>query len=325
MNTETEEYKALKEMLTEDRPITFRSTYKRITGSYCAALMLAQLLYWTPRTNGEWIYKTDAELGDEICASRGELGTARGILAGHGLIEAKRMGTPARMHYRVNVSAVIAKIAGSETDNETEPGDIAETPEIEAPATSCTDSQLQGKPATSCRPASHTSCRESLQLTYTEMTSEMTTSDGADARGQAVAPGRDLGEQERKPQRDALDVQADFERLAAAGRARGADRTTAAHPLAGRWPHLVDNCRAFEEATGTRLADLPKSQASLWAKQLEGHYAIGLTPDDERELVRMAKARKWDLYSPGSADKLIGHLRRQNPTLTDPQYAQPSF
>lgn len=146
---------------------------------------------------------------------------------------------------------------------------------------------------------------------------------GADA--QALPSGRELGEQTRKPQRDALDVQADFERLAAAGRARGADRTTAAHPLAGRWPHLVDNCRAFEEATGTRLADLPKSQASLWAKQLEGHYAIGLTPDDERELVRMAKARKWDLYSPGSADKLIGHLRRQNPTLTDPQYAQPSF
>ncbi len=146
---------------------------------------------------------------------------------------------------------------------------------------------------------------------------------GADAH--ALPSGRGPEAKARKPQRDPLAIQADFEALAAGGRARGADRTAAAHPLAGRWPHLVDLARAFEDANGTSLADLPKSQASLWAKQLEGHYAIGLTPDDERELVRMAKAKKWDLYSPGSADKLIGHLRRQSPTLTEPQYAQPSF
>lgn len=146
---------------------------------------------------------------------------------------------------------------------------------------------------------------------------------GADA--QALPSGRGTEAKARKSQRDPLAIQADFDALAAAGRARGADRTAAAHPLAGRWPHLVDNCRAYEEETGTRLADLPKSQVTLWAKQLEGHYQADITPDDERELVRMAKARKWALYSPGSADKLIGHLRRQNPTLTDPQYAQPSF
>jgi len=146
---------------------------------------------------------------------------------------------------------------------------------------------------------------------------------GADA--QALPSGRELGEQTRKPQRDALDVQADFERLAAAGRARGADRTTAAHPLAGRWPHLVDNCRAFEEATGTRLADLPKSQVTLWAKQLEGHYQADITPDDERELVRMAKAEKWKLYTPGSADKLIGHLRRKAVTASYEREAKPLY
>jgi hypothetical protein len=147
--------------------------------------------------------------------------------------------------------------------------------------------------------------------------------DGADAH--ALPSGRGPEAKARKPQRDPLAIQADFGTLAAAGRAAGRDGAPGAHPLAGRWPHLVDLARAFEDASGTSLADLPKSQATLWAKQLEGHYAIGLTPDDERELVRMAKAKKWDLYSPGSADKLIGHLRRQSPTLTEPQYAQPSF
>jgi len=324
MSNENDEYKALKELLTEDRPITFRSTYKRITGSYCAALMLAQLLYWTPRTNGEWIYKTDAELGTEICASRGELGTARAALTTKGLIETKRMGQPARMHYRVNLAAVIAKISGKEPENETEAGDIVETPEIEGPATSCTDSQLQGKPATSCRDHSQTSCGDSLQLSYTEMTTEMTTS--ADARA-LVPPGEEseATSPRRRRGRDPFEIEADFEARRAQGRAAGADRSAAAHPLAGRWPHLVDLCRAFEDASGLRLADLPKSQAALWSKQLEGHYQADLTPADERELVRLAKAKKWDLYSPGSADKLIGHLRRQSPSLTEPTYAKPSF
>jgi hypothetical protein len=147
---------------------------------------------------------------------------------------------------------------------------------------------------------------------------------GADAHALAPSGIRSEATSPRAA-RDPFAIQADFDALAAAGRARGADRTVAAHPLAGRWPHLVDLARAFEDANGTRLADLPKSQVVLWAKQLEGHYQAALTPDDERELVRMAKAKKWDLYSPGSADKLIGHLRRHSPTLAEPTYAKPSF
>ena len=144
---------------------------------------------------------------------------------------------------------------------------------------------------------------------------------GADARA-LVPPGEGDGKRTR---RDALDIQMSFDTLKAQGRAAGLDRAAAAHPLAGRWLHLVDLARSFEEANGTRLADLTKSQVPLWAKQLEGHYQAGLTLDDERELVRMAKAKKWDLYSPGSADKLIGHLRRKSATLSEPTYAKPSF
>lgn len=322
MHNESDEYRALKEIITEDKPVSFRPVLKRITGNYCAALMLAQLLYWTPRSNGEWIYKTDVELGAEICASRGELGTARAALTAKGLIETKRMGQPARMHYRVNIEAVMAAIVPSDAPEPETPEVVAETPEIDGPAASCRDSQLQGKPATSCRDHSQTSCRDSLQLSITESTTENTTC--ADAHALAPSGIRSEATSPRAA-RDPFAIQADFDALAAAGRARGADRTAAAHPLAGRWPHLVDLARAFEDANGTRLADLPKSQVVLWAKQLEGHYQAALTPDDERELVRMAKAKKWDLYSPGSADKLIGHLRRHSPTLAEPTYAKPSF
>lgn len=147
---------------------------------------------------------------------------------------------------------------------------------------------------------------------------------GADAR--ALAPsGEESEATSPRRRRDPFEIEADFEARRAQGRAAGLDRAAAAHPLAGRWPHLVDLARSFEDANGTRLADLPKSQVPLWAKQLEGHYQAGLTLDDERELVRMAKAKKWDLYSPGSADKLIGHLRRKSATLSEPTYAKPSF
>lgn len=147
---------------------------------------------------------------------------------------------------------------------------------------------------------------------------------GANARA-LVPPGEESEATSPRRRRDPFEIEADFEARRAQGRAAGLDRAAAAHPLAGRWPHLVELCRAFEDANGTVLADLPKSQVPLWAKQLEGHYQADLTPDDERELVRMAKAKKWDLYSPGSADKLIGHLRRKSATLSEPTYAKPSF
>jgi DNA-binding transcriptional MocR family regulator len=147
---------------------------------------------------------------------------------------------------------------------------------------------------------------------------------GADAHA-LVPPGGESEATSPRRRRDPFEIEADFEARRAQGRAAGLDRAAAAHPLAGRWPHLVDLARSFEDANGTRLADLPKSQVPLWAKQLEGHYQADLTPDDERELVRLAKAKKWDLYSPGSADKLIGHLRRKSATLSEPTYAKPSF
>lgn len=314
MQHESEEYKALKELLTEDRPVSFRPVLKRITGNYCAALMLAQLLYWTPRSSGDWIYKTDAELGEEICASRGELGTARAVLSTHGLVETKRMGQPARMHYRVNLEAVIAKIAPSSKPEEVPTGEQPEEPENKAAATSCRDSQLQGIPATSCRHQSQTSCRDSLQLSITESTSEMTTSDGADAQAHPS------GNETQTNRRDGMDTELAFERMRAAGRAAGRDNAPAAHRLAGRWPHLVGHCVAFEQASGLAIRDVPQSKVGLWVKALEGHVGAGLRPEDERTLVGLARSRKFSVYSPGSLDNLIAVMRQGAAATEQPRY-----
>lgn len=315
MDKETNGYKTLKGMLTEDKPVAFRPILKRITGNYCAALMLAQLMYWAPKAADEWIYKTDAEMGEEICASEDELQSARARLVKLKFIETKRIGLPAKMHYRVNFEAIITTIS-PENDCENQPEEVPSVPEN-------VRNLLPEMSGTSSGGHSATSSGECPEHTYTENTSEITTSDGADAH--ALPPGGESEATSPRRRRDPFEIEADFEARRAQGRAAGLDRAAAAHPLAGRWPHLVDIARAFEDANGTRLADLPKSQVPLWAKQLEGHYQADLTPDDERELVRMAKAKKWDLYSPGSADKLIGHLRRKSATLSEPTYAKPSF
>jgi len=144
---------------------------------------------------------------------------------------------------------------------------------------------------------------------------------GADARA-LVPPGEGDGKRTR---RDALDIQMSFDTLKAQGRAEGRDRSAAAHPMAGRWPHLVDHCRAFEAASGLSAADLTRSQLAKWARDLEGHAQAGLVADDERRLYGMARAEKWKVYSPGSMDSLIATMRKGAATHAVEQPARPLY
>lgn len=145
--------------------------------------------------------------------------------------------------------------------------------------------------------------------------------EGADARA-LVPPGEGDGKRTR---RDALDIQMSFDTLKAQGRAEGRDRSAAAHPMAGRWPHLVDHCRAFEAASGLSAADLTRSQLAKWARDLEGHVQAGLVADDERRLYGMARAEKWKVYSPGSMDSLIATMRKGAATHAVEQPARPLY
>lgn len=145
--------------------------------------------------------------------------------------------------------------------------------------------------------------------------------EGADARA-LVPPGES---ENKRARRDALDIQASFDALKAQGRAEGRDRTAAAHPMAGRWPHLVEHCRAFEEASGLSAADLTRSQLAKWARDLEGHTQAGLVADDERRLYGMARAERWKVYSPGSMDSLIATMRKGAAVHSVEQPARPLY
>lgn len=131
--------------------------------------------------------------------------------------------------------------------------------------------------------------------------------------------------QSAKAARDAFDIQASFEALKANGRAAGADQTAAAHPMAGRWPHLVAHCRSFEEAAGMDASVLTPAILKAWAAQLEDHINAGLTSDDEKTLVSMARARRWDVVQPKSVSNLIGVMRAKPAAAAAERAAKPLY
>lgn len=94
-------YDALDNVL--DRPIAFNPSFKKITGSTNAALLLSQAFYWTKRTKDieGWFYKTRDEWMEETGLTEAELDGAREKCRLAGVIEEKLKGVPATIHYRV--------------------------------------------------------------------------------------------------------------------------------------------------------------------------------------------------------------------------------
>lgn len=91
-----------------DRPIAFNPSFKKITGSTNAALLLSQAFYWTKRTSDKegWFYKTRDEWLEETGLTFEELDGARAKCRATGVMEEKLKGAPATLHYRVIKSKV---------------------------------------------------------------------------------------------------------------------------------------------------------------------------------------------------------------------------
>lgn len=98
---------SLLQMAGQSNVITVRRPFVAFTGSLERAMLLDQLLYWTPRSvMGGWVAKTDAEFQDELCLTRYSIRSARDGLVEMGIIETdvrKFNGFPTQ-HYRVNMA-----------------------------------------------------------------------------------------------------------------------------------------------------------------------------------------------------------------------------
>lgn len=97
------------------RRIAFHRLLVDLTHSVKAALLLSQALYWTRHgrqtpSGGGWFFKTTTHWQVETGLSAREQARAREKLAQLGVLEDQRMGMPARLHFRVCLDALAARL-----------------------------------------------------------------------------------------------------------------------------------------------------------------------------------------------------------------------
>ena len=89
------------------RPVAFYRRLVDLTGNVKAALLLSQAIYWTRRgrdiaEQGGWFHKTTEQWAWETGLSSKEQSNARDALKVLALVDERRMGLPARLHFRLN-------------------------------------------------------------------------------------------------------------------------------------------------------------------------------------------------------------------------------
>lgn len=102
--------------LPDTRVIAYRPELAHACGGVNCALLLSQFWYWThceavqQRNTGGWFWKCQREITEETGLTRWQTETARRALRKLGLLEEVRHGIPATLHFRVNVTAVLARV-----------------------------------------------------------------------------------------------------------------------------------------------------------------------------------------------------------------------
>ena len=98
------------------RHIAFHRRLVDLTSSVKAALLLSQSVYWTRHgrdidQTGGWFHKTSEQWEMETGLSAKEQASAREVLRTLALLEDQRIGTPARLHFRLNVDELGVRLA----------------------------------------------------------------------------------------------------------------------------------------------------------------------------------------------------------------------
>lgn len=87
------------------RPIAYQAILAKATGSVQLAVLWSQLYYWSDKGEDPdgWIYKSSDELYDETGLKRRGQETARKLGKSIGIVEEKKTGVPATIHFRVDL------------------------------------------------------------------------------------------------------------------------------------------------------------------------------------------------------------------------------
>lgn len=98
-----------------ERPVAYHPILAKVLKSVSAAVMLSQGIYWQRKTDKEkdgWFWVTSDQWFEQTGITSESQLTARRVLKSAGIWEERLFGLPAKMHYRVNVSGLVAVISG---------------------------------------------------------------------------------------------------------------------------------------------------------------------------------------------------------------------
>ena len=106
---QNEVYQLISSITGQKNILTVPREFINYTGDIVSALLLNQLLYWTPKTSDGWIYKTYQDWEDEISFSKYKVNKAAKILKELDIIETivKKAENSPTVHYRLNTEKFI--------------------------------------------------------------------------------------------------------------------------------------------------------------------------------------------------------------------------
>jgi hypothetical protein len=105
-NQTTSEIAKLVKELTK-QPIAVQPIYKKLTGSWSAAVLLSQVMYWYGKMDRA-IYKTDEEFMEELCMTEKEFRIAKEHLKSVPFVRVFRAGNHGQMHYEINYELFVS-------------------------------------------------------------------------------------------------------------------------------------------------------------------------------------------------------------------------
>lgn len=94
------------EELLGERPIGYSPGLAKALGSPIAALFLHELFHWRKYSEDGWVFRTQEEIYETTAIKRKAQEGARTMLRGYGVVEERRRGVPARLHYYVHVDVL---------------------------------------------------------------------------------------------------------------------------------------------------------------------------------------------------------------------------
>jgi len=109
-------------MALNERPVVIYPAYRRLVGgSWAAAALLGQLLYWWRAVGGREFFKTDAELMEELELTEKQMRAAKERIRELPFISITRRGMPARTYYDIDHEKLMEALAKASSRGQTRP------------------------------------------------------------------------------------------------------------------------------------------------------------------------------------------------------------